>query len=218
ILNGKNQDSDYFGNNRTLEFSRSNNQANKGDVWDITLGIGYKITAISKKLFIYPIGGFSYNAQNLRMTDGFQTLDPYGQIGFTGPFSGLNSTYDAKWFGLWTGFDLNWKIIKELSLTLGFEVHFTSYTAEADWNLRQDFLHPKSFKHEAFGMGINLSVCIAYDLTDNWVINTEFTYLNWWTNRGIDRTYMANGTIIEGNINEVLWKSFSISLGVNYKF
>ena len=40
IYDGKNQDSDYFGNNRTQEFSRSNNGADEGSVMDLSIGIG----------------------------------------------------------------------------------------------------------------------------------------------------------------------------------
>jgi len=45
ISDGENQDSDYYGDNRTWEFSRSNNNSDDGDVWDVSLAIGYPFRA-----------------------------------------------------------------------------------------------------------------------------------------------------------------------------
>src|SRR3990172_5207531 len=42
IFDGENQDSDYLGDNRTLEFSRSNNNSDAGNVWDASAGAGYR--------------------------------------------------------------------------------------------------------------------------------------------------------------------------------
>ncbi len=41
IFDGDNQDSDYLGDNRTFEFSRSNNSTDDDYVWDASLAIGY---------------------------------------------------------------------------------------------------------------------------------------------------------------------------------
>jgi len=44
ILNGENQDSDYWGDNRTLEFSRSNNNSDEGNMLDASFGLGWQFT------------------------------------------------------------------------------------------------------------------------------------------------------------------------------
>ena len=40
IFDGKNQDSGYAGGDRTLEFSRSNNNSDEGNMLDASFGIG----------------------------------------------------------------------------------------------------------------------------------------------------------------------------------
>jgi hypothetical protein len=47
IFSGDNQDSDYLGNNRTLEFSRSNNNADKGVVIDASVNAGYPLVLLN---------------------------------------------------------------------------------------------------------------------------------------------------------------------------
>jgi len=100
IYDGDNQDSDYSGNDRTLEFSRSNNKADSGNTFDITGAIGVKVPM--KKIDILTkidqvdltvLGGYSYHEQNLEMTDGSQTIP------LTGTFSGLESRYETAWNG-----------------------------------------------------------------------------------------------------------------------
>ena len=43
IFDGDNQDSDYLGDNRTFEFSRSNNNTDDHYVWDASVAIGYPL-------------------------------------------------------------------------------------------------------------------------------------------------------------------------------
>ena len=63
IFQGANRDSDYLGNNRTQEFSRSNNQSDTGSVLDIEFGIGYRARIASDDLVIVldltPLVGFA---------------------------------------------------------------------------------------------------------------------------------------------------------------
>jgi len=105
IFDGDNQDSDFSGDDRTLEWSRSNNNADDGNVLDASLGIGYQLRLSKDKCKVTPLVGFSYHEQNLRLTDGVQTLSEpaLASPGVTppplGPFAGLDSKYEADWTG-----------------------------------------------------------------------------------------------------------------------
>ena len=75
VVSGENQDSDYAGDNRSLEFSRSINSVNGSKVWDVSLGMGKEFPFGAKQQHsIIPQLGFSYHSQNLNMTDGNQVL------------------------------------------------------------------------------------------------------------------------------------------------
>src|SRR5574337_373661 len=203
IYNGENQDSDYNGDNRTLEFSRSNNRSDDGSVWDVSGGIGYvfRLTPSSTAtLDVIPLAGFSYNRQNLTITDGFQTIPA------TGPFGGLNSTYEARWTGPWIGTDLVYRFDR-LTLSGTLEYHVASYYAEANWNLRTDLSHPKSFEHTANGSGVVLSIGGDYALSKQWAIGGSLDYQDWRAEDGTDRTFFADGSIAETKLNEVNWTS-----------
>ncbi len=209
IYDGSNRDSDYSGDDRTLEFSRSVNNSDDGRVLDASIGLGYMFIFRDRYgiIAITPLAGYSQSEQNLTITDGFQVIPP------TGAFPGLDSTYDTRWRGPWAGVEVLFEFT-ESSLTALFEYHLADYYAEADWNLRTDFAHPKSFEHEADGSGIVLALDWNYDFSERFSIKAGIDYQRWSTEHGIDRTFFATGAIVETRLNEVNWRSTTLSAGI----
>jgi len=212
IVDGKNQDSDYLGDNRAFEFSRSNNGSDDGDVLDASVGAGPQFRVMSDRLAIIPLVGYSYHEQNLTMTDGVQTIPNYG------PFSGLDSTYETQWDGPWLGIDLAFRPAENFTLKGSFEYHWADYKGEANWNLRTDLAHPKSFEHDADGDGVVLSFGGDYAFTNHLSIHLNLDYQDWKTDDGIDKTFLADGTVLVTRFNEVNWESYAVMLGMTYRF
>ncbi|MDY6790383.1 MAG: hypothetical protein SWH54_03845 [Thermodesulfobacteriota bacterium] len=218
IFDGENQDSDYFGDNRTLEFSRSNNNSDEGNMLDASFGVGWQFTFGRSDFVMAPVIGYSYHEQNLTITDGFQTIPP------SGPFPGLDSTYETEWKGPWIGVDLTFRtdeksnITPEIETVISLEYHWADYYAEADWNLRADFEHPKSFEHEADAQGIIFSAIIKFLLDDHWGVNVNLDYQDWSTDEGTIRFFNADGTRPIQRLNEVNWSSYAIMAGIVYQF
>src|SRR3989338_2741570 len=215
INSGSNQDSDYDGNNRTLEFSRSNNRGG-GVVRDGSLCLGRTLRLLNYDgenfLSVTPSAGLSINRQNLTMTQGFQTLHA------TGPFPGLDSSYDAKWQGPWVGVEALLESNSDWSLTVSGEYHWVDYTANANWNLRPEFSHPVSFVHTAIGHGILLAAGATYRASKDWRVGFSVEAQQWNTGEGIDKTFFSDGTVGYSRLNGVNWESTAINLGVHYRF
>jgi hypothetical protein len=210
IISGNNQDSDYNGNNRTLEFSRSNNKGG-GYVRDGDLAFGYVYWLFNQdvkhKSTLTPLIGYSIHQQNLQITDGFQTVPA------TGTYANLDSSYDAEWLGPWLGIESNLLVTASWSVQANLEYHWSDYSAHANWNLRSEFSHPISFTHTAQGHGV-----ITYVLNKNWLANVSWETQNWQTEAGSVKNYFSNGTISEQTLNEVNWISSLISLRTTYCF
>jgi hypothetical protein len=219
IFDGDNQDSDYAGDNRTLEWSRSNNSADDGNVWDVSLAIGYPIRAGRKVIgTITPLVGYAYHEQNLAMSDGYQTIPD------TGPFDGLDSSYDTQWYGPWLGVDMNFSapatkaFAHRFETFISYEYHWADYEADADWNLRDDFKHPKSFSHDADGNGWIFRAGFNFILHRNIAVNLNYEYQDWSTDSGTDKIFFANGNTTTTRLNEVNWTSYSLGMGVSIRF
>ncbi len=151
------------------------------------------------------------------MIDGYQTLneDPDDRTeGYVGPFPDLDSSYDALWHGVWAGLESEWRPARTLALNCGIEYHVVDYHAKADWNLRDDLAHPKSFEHWASGEGFQGRAGLAWELPKRWSMHLDYTYRRWHADEGgLDRTYSANGTFSDTGLNEVNWESQSLLLG-----
>jgi len=156
--------------------------------------------------------GWSVHRQNLRIRDGFQTIPA------TGAFSGLNSKYDAEWTGVWLGFDADVATESAMRFFLNFAYHFATYTAEADWNLRTDFAHPVSFRHDATGYGLDLGGGVEQRITDDLTLAGKISYRKWKADNGTDTTFFAAGTSSVTRFNEVNWQSFAFRLDTVYAF
>lgn len=227
IFDGKNQDSDYLGDNRSFEFSRSNNSADDGDVMDASVAVGYpfRFRFSQNELFsIIPLVGYSYHEQNLTITNGYQTVATPGLTPGIGPISGLDSSYDTEWKGPWIGVDLNFKSknIKTMADRIetygSFEYHWADYDAEANWNLREDLAHPTSFKHDADGNGVVIAIGFNIVLSSHWMLNLNYDYQTWSTDDGTDRIFSSSGSTADTRLNEVNWDSHTLSLGVGVRF
>lgn len=225
ILNGDNRDSDYLGDNRTIEYSRTDNNADDGSVFDFSGAVGYPLEfGREVTVTLRPLLGYSHHRQNLSITDGCQTIATPGLTPGPGPFPGLDSHYDARWYGPWAGFEVGLGteipggFIQRVEGFFGFEYHRADYRAQADWNLRQDLAHPNSFRHRADGAGYVLSGGVNLFFTPRWALTAEVVYQDWSTQQGRHRVYFADGKTIDTQLNEVNWRSVALGLGVVYRF
>ena len=223
ILEGENQDSDYLGDGRTLEFSRSNNQSDRGHVFDASLGFGYRLGLGGESgkpwVGLTPLAGYSYHEQSLRMHDFRQTVSEFGfpvPVGTTS--DDLNSRYETQWRGPWLGLGLQASVWERIDLFGEVAHHWADYHAQANWNLRDDFEHPKSFVHDADGIGVTAQAGVRYRTATGWAVQVVADYQRWQTEPGKSKFYLSSGGTPSEPLNEVNWESFGVGLGVGYSF
>lgn len=217
ITDGEGTDSDYDQDNRNGLYSRSKSEINNDDVQDRSVGLGYQFDFIKRRLKIAPLIGTSYHEQNIRITDGVQTVATSGRTPALGPFPGVNSTYQTEWKSWWLGMDISFEVMTNLFLSSTLEYHRVDYGANANWNLREDFQHPVSFTHEADGKGTAMKFGISHFFADHWGIGLLYSRQKWSASGGYDRLFLATGETITTKLNEVNWDSRSINLLLSYK-
>jgi len=204
VQSGQNRDSDYAGNNRTLEFSRSVNGVDGSKVIDYKGGFGksFSFGDRGQHYYVPLIVGYAYHSQELKMKDGrqvvsnlanAQVLDPtITGLPALGHIQGLNSSYDAIWSGPWLGFDLALDLQQKGTVTFRLEHHIFDYSAKANWNLRDDFRHPVSFEHDASGQGQVLELgWKGRPNHQDWQWGVNLSWRHWSTNSGTDTTYVT---------------------------
>ena len=224
INSGDNQDSDYRGNNRTEEFSRSNNKSNGDYVSDLKISFGLNFDLMpdevsGPRLQLTPRVGVSSQTQSLLMTNLQQTVSEpqYAPMGLNPPalgsYGGLKSSYEAGWSGVWMGVGALYHVTQKISLRAEYELHTSNYSAQANWNLRSDLARPKSFVHSANGNGNVLRLGMEMALANQTRITFSISAQEWTTSKGTDRFYFADGSSGLGILNPVKWSSGAILLG-----
>ena len=224
VVSGNNQDSDYNGNDRTQEFSRSVNGVDGNDVWDGSIGIGPRFSFFESTMVVCPMIGYAFSEQDLNIVDGYQAFSAPPLTTPTGPIAGLDSRFQTRWIGPWLGVDLFLSIpsakapFTKVGVMFAGEYHWVDYDAEANWNLRSDFDHPVSFSHEADGNGFMAGAAILFEIKNRWGFHAGMNVKEMTTDTGLDRTYYADGTTGDTRLNEVRWRAFTFEAGVSRQF
>lgn len=222
ILDGRTQDSDYLGNNRTLEFSRSYMRTKDDHVFDVSGGIGYLYDVCNSGLFIAPLVGVSYHHQKFRLTHGIQVIDTESIIGL-GPIAGLNSTYSTHWNSPWVGLDIGYRpaCYCELFMYISYEHHWVNFQASGNWNLREDFVGDFTQRSRC-GNGDIVKAGVNYLMCDDWLVGISGNFQTWKTGHGIDRTNVLEEGPVPfpsyTRLNPVHWRSYAIKLDLGYVF
>lgn len=143
INQGVVNDSDYASDNRAVKTADDNFKADQGHATNIRAELSYPIRTNEKFALRTHVGYFG-RYQTLYMLDGPQPLVE-GKV--------LKSTYKPRWHGLILGLNTDyrmdsWNFHMDIS-----GLYFPRYSANANWNLQEDFNHPISFTHKASGMG-----------------------------------------------------------------
>ncbi len=215
IADGSNTDSDYFGNNRTGLFSRSTAET-EGSLFDFEASVGLDFFAQEARVALVPRAGFSFNRQQFEDKNGYQQVDRL--FGFTGPFDGLNSKYTANWTGGFLGLEFKWGITKSLQAKIDGRFTLADYSAEAVWNLRDDFKKNPSFEHSADATGWSVTASLDWKFHSNWSLEAYAGWKRFVTDTGTDTTFFADGDRDRTRLNEVEWESFATGVSISYSF
>lgn len=200
-LSGHVTDTDYQEDNRQNQTFNAHEKANRGGVGLIRSNL--ELLVIDGKKLDFSIGtGFFWTHKRFTLIN---------------EENGLNSTYDAIWFGP----NARTTVIARFG---GFffrcqtDYSQVDYLATANWNLIDEFEHPVSFRHEAKGFQLFSEVSGGFELTSELDLVMGFRHSYFSTGRGIDTLYKTNGTRPRTRLNDVTNELFGLSMGVEYAF
>ncbi|MDR0702502.1 MAG: hypothetical protein LBF61_08895 [Azoarcus sp.] len=231
-FSGEVRDSDYDLDRRKHEFSRSYSKSRRSTVSRLALGLGWRILPRSR-VGLTPMLGYAYQEQDLRARHGRQVLsepcvfcdadaDGIGGDIITPPvdtrLTGLDIHYQPRWHGPWLGLRLDAHIGSRFDLHIGAKYQWFSYRANADWNLREDFRHPRSYTHHGDSRGWQWEIGARWRLSEQSAITFTVDQHQQRLEGGTDRTFFANGTTTKTRLNAVNWDSWGAALGYRVEF
>lgn len=208
------QDSDYDYDDRQGEFSRSVSEAKGSKTFSLSGALGWQIDTSENSYWI-PTVGYAYERQDFIKRHGEQIISTPLRTPSLGRFNGLDSTYTAHWFGPWVGIQYG-RRINNHQLSFNYEYHWPNYYAEADWNLRTDFQHPKSFDHIANGNGVVTEFNYRYRFKETLFVGVQYQSELWDSSNGVDTVYYEDNTRGSTRLNETRWKTSRIAFSLDW--
>ncbi len=154
--------------------------------------------------------GFSYYREELNITNGEQTINSWLNPVPSGPFAGLDSSYEFRWTSIPVGVKGNLALNKEVTpwlyeFSLNGQAGFgySSYRGEGIWNLRTDLEQDPSFEHEADGYVLLLNFGINYKPIECFSLGAGYQVQRYRAHNGTDRMFHADGTESELDLEAV---------------
>lgn len=189
------------------------------DVWSESKSdLDGDITIMDAKLFlrIYPwkkdtpyyvdgFAGYNYYRERYHITNGTQTIPDWGD------FDGLNSNYEFLWESYPVGLKFNWDINKEVhpglynfAVVTSISGGLAKYRGEGIWNLREDFRHDPSFKHEVDqGFALFWDIGLIYQPIRYMSLKAGYQLYRFEAQDGEDTTYFSDGTEYTTDLDKV---------------
>lgn len=232
-ISGTVQDSDYGASGRNAEFSRSTADARRSHAADAEIGLLYRLAhSRPDSAGVALTTGLAWHRQALRMGRAQQqvsrpelcpdTLCSKDSGGVpVGTAFDTHSSYNADWRGAYLGTLLTFELQPGLTLELNYRYQRLKYAAEANWALREEFAHPISYTHEAWGHLHDGGLALT-SKTGNGAIQLEAFFRKARTHNGTDDTRWAEpGGVAAGTtmrLQDVQWRSVGLSLGYRFDF
>ena len=197
-ISGKGMDADYGGNNRanpTIGYFNSN----KGSGFQIALNGLYLINPKNKIKASAGLGGvLKKQLFTLNEINNNQSVTKYHAQWVAATISTKTTTQFNK-FEPFISADL-----------LPFK-----YYAVADWILRADFKHPKSFEQKSWGLGWKINIGSYYNVSPTVKLQAQYTLQSMKANSGQDIAYLVDRTAhTPFNGSKLFQSSFNFGLGV----
>lgn len=206
IVSGQVSDADYREDNRQGNFYYEKLRADKGYVLLSDARVQYHLHA-RKRVRIIPFLGFTNKCGHLYLLDNGTPLIEGKE---------LKSSYSPHWYGGFAGsaFLLD---LQKFRILFEIEGDFLKYRARANWNLKEEFAHPVSFKHSTSGGAIRARLFIEYPIHKKVYITFNADISSFKTGRGTDKAFYRDGTDVSTRLNPVTNQAHSVGCGLRFK-
>ena len=225
IVSGDNHHNEYDGDGKTDKYSNTHSNADRGQVWDVSAGVGHMWISDTGRFSIAPIVGYSFHEQRLHILGGDQEYNPTELI--VGRIPELRGRNIAEWSSPWVGLDMVLRLQCNVTLRGGGEWHFVRYQSRGYW--RTDDTFDIHWIDKAFGYGATAFFGFDWELCEDWCVGVYGNYRHFYTRQGhheVDVKVNTDPGLVFGTIptvddvhlNSVTWNMYSISVTAAYRF
>jgi hypothetical protein len=199
VFSGKGSDVDYQGDNRTNSTYQLSFSSNRGQLDMIRTGIN---TTLLKRNAINFTAGIYYRS-NIQEFYILSAEDP-----------DLESIYKMKMKGMELTVDADIDLGRNVSALLSFSCGYINYRGEANWNLREIFMHPLSFLQTSKGISTGGEVRFDYRISPLFSLTIGGTYSRIKIFKGTDTSYLITDTEVSTQFNGAKNNNYGSTVGI----
>jgi hypothetical protein len=184
----------------------------KADEQDISILVSKTIDKATKARF-----GLKFKRGDYKMYQAGDILDSNGWSWIPG-YTGATQKYAFYNFGPSIGVEAKLVNAKKFKTTFVSDLSVSYYHASADWPLRVQYEHPKSFEDDGLNAGLQTKVDMEYDFSKHVAI-TGFLGLEYFRNPfKMNRTIHTTQGDLDSKVNQVIYTAMSAGLGLKISF
>ena len=223
-VTGEARDSDYEFDDRQGEYSRSRIESDGSTFFDLHLGGLYRLGAMdARRPSVALRAGLALHNQSLRLGRAEQQL---ARPGFGAPPVGTTfdtrSSYKARWLGPYVGLGFEAPLGPRMDFSADYRFERLRMKGRGNWALREEFAHPDSFVHTAWGRVHALDVALGYRLDSGGRLELGAHHVDGKTARGTDDTrWASDGGVGLGSAIDLVdlrWRASAVRLGYSLPF
>ncbi len=202
VQSGTFVDSDYLTNNRTNLFSQSTGQLDDTALWSVSFDVGYRLLswegmARNSQATLDVLIGMQSWREEYRSIMGVQTQDPFGLIGFTGPFPnqgpGVQETFTYN--SLRVGFRQRLPVHRYVVIEGEFLfLPWTQFNFTDEHFQRPDLASPAVEVTTTGGLGYQWHAGVRFPLTPQWSLQAMYAMWSVEAGGGDVTLFRSDGT------------------------
>lgn len=209
-IKGDVSDIDYAEDNRTAIFSENYFSNHKGDGTTFQLSLGYSLFK-QKRFSIDLYASFQHNTYTHYLLNKKHLSPEDWEY-----LSGLDSYYKYKHPNIGGALYSTYHLSTNFSLSINFTTYKMFYYAYGNWNLREDFAHPKSYEHRGKGIAFSPTAHMAYLMTNKLSFELSYWLLTQQLTNGKDELHLTTGEKLVTRLNQVQYNRHSLFFGIKY--
>jgi hypothetical protein len=211
IFAGRSSISAFADDSRDQVTYRSEQRSDRGDTREATVAMGVRMRLARSVEALCEIG-YSGSEQRVVLRDGVQAVPA------SGPYSGLDSRYLARWQGHWLGLEGTWDVLAAWTLSAAVRYQWVAYHGELDLNLRDDLAHPRSVEQSGNGHAIAAGLGVAWHLTRRTAVDLQVSREDARVSDGRDQTNYANGGSDVTRLEEASLGAWVLRCGLRWEY
>jgi len=182
----------------------------KGQVYNISGGLGYQFNFRRCRISLAPLVGYSYNYQK------YKNNEYVNQLTTTITSTYPNNRYKYRWSGPWVGFATSYQPYCDISLFFDYEFHWMTLHSNIDEHFTAGQLPAHINSTNCYGNEFTTGA--DYVFCDGWFLRLKFDYKQFFANHPRYHVEGPEESFTNSHIHNFTWNSYNITLDIGYNF